>query len=147
MTNTIVIEEPEVEKTLYVLGKKTLKNMPMFLHALAYVFEDTATSVVLDDDESSEAEKFLLRELCTEPGIFDEDKITKLLEDETNHLQVMDALACMQNYDFEWGDITAGIDSEEDEKEVLRIWNLLTKWAEAAKEQRTRASKKRKLVD
>jgi predicted lipoprotein len=114
MKNILVIDEPEVEQTVYVLGKKTLKNISMFLDALARVFEHTTEGMALDDDETSEAEKFLLAELCTKPGVFNVDKIKKLLEDENNHLQVMHALACMQNYDFEWRDVTDGIDSDED---------------------------------
>ena len=142
----IVDESSDDDEVVYCLKPKTVKNIRMVLEAIRDLFEDAVTTFERDDDddETSEAEKFLLDNLCTDPGVLDIDNIMKLLEDEKNHLQVMDALACVQDYDYDWADITARIDSDQDQKEFRRIWDLLPRWAEAAKEQRTRASKKRK---
>jgi hypothetical protein len=140
----IVDESSDDEEVVYFLKPKTVKNLPMLLDAIAPLIEDSVTSFVRDDDETSETEKFLLKKLCTEPGVLDNDKIMKLLEDEKNHLQVMDALACVRGYDYDWADVVVYIDLDQDEWEIRRIWDLLPRWAVAAKEQRTRASKKRK---
>jgi len=147
-TKRIFVDEPSVdEEIVYCLTPETVKNMTKFLNALARQFEDIVVALGIgaeDDEDMSEREQFLYGDLCSKPGVFAVGEIMKRLENEKNHLQVMDALACMHDYDFDWDAIKDGIDSEEDEKEVHRIWRLLSKWADVANEQRTRASKKRK---
>ena len=128
------------EIVVFTLGKKTLKNFPTFLHAYSVPFHQHMDGQAIEDD-MSEAETFLLGELCTKPGTFDEDKIMRLLKDEANHLPVMEALAFLLNYDINLDDVTDGFD-EADTAEIKRINALLPRWAEIAKKERARLSKK-----
>ena len=139
----LVDSSSEDEEILYVMGKKTLKNMPMFVHAFAGPFWQQKDGEG-PDEESSAAEIFLMTELCSTPGIFDEEKIVALLKDEKNHLPVMEALYCLLGYDLSMPDVEAGLQSDEEVAEVRRIVSLLPRWYQYAVKERERASKKRK---
>jgi hypothetical protein len=97
------------------------------------------------DDESTEAETFLLTCLCSKPGTLDVEGILALIEaDEDTHLPVMEALDCLLGYDIDMHDVESFLDSEEDVAELRRIVEWLPKWAECAQQERVRASKKMK---
>ena len=138
----VLCDSPSDDEIDYVLCEKTVENFPKFLHAYSLPFWQQMDGDDIEDD-MSEAETFLLKDLCTKPGTFDEDKIMGLLKDKANHLPVMEALACLSGYDLDMRDVTDGLD-EEDIAEITRINALLPKWAGIAQKERSRASKKAK---
>ena len=120
------------EEIMYVLGKRTVKSMPMVLNTLSEIIywgmhdEDP-------QDDSSAHEVYLLDELRDGDRHLDITKILKLLEDEANHLKVMAALAVMTDYDIDLRETLDELDHEE-LTEFKRIWALLPRWARAADE-------------
>jgi len=119
------------EEIMYVLGKRTVKSMPMFLDVLSSLLYRAMNGEDPDDDSSTH-EVYLLDELRVN-GTLNTDKIIKLLEDERNHLKVMAALAHMMNYDNDLGEATMDLE-DADRAEFERIWALLPRWALAAAE-------------
>ena len=138
----VLCDSSSDDEIIYVLGKKTIKNIGTFMHAYSVPFWQHMAGGEIEDD-MSEAETLLLKDLCTKPGTFDEDKIMRLLKDEANHLPVMEALAFLLNYDINMRDVTDGFD-EKDIAEITRINALLLKWEGVAQKERARASKKAK---
>jgi hypothetical protein len=138
----LIDESSSDEEILYVLGKKTRKNMRMFLEAfknpLCHVFDG------YDPDDSTEAENFLVKELCAEPGELDVDKVEELLLDENYHLPVMEALECLLGYDIDMRDVEAHLQSDEEVEDVRRIVARLPKWGGIAREKRAAFAKKAK---
>ena len=128
---------------VYVLSNKTLQKMPMFVQAFSEPFWQQKDGDE-PDEESSTAETFLLKVLCSTPGTLDEEKILDLLKDEKNHLPVMEALECLLGYDLDMQDVESGLQSEQEVAEVRRIVRLLPKWAKIANEERSIAFKKAK---
>ena len=126
-----------------MLASKTRENMGLFLSAFKEPFWQQKDGDE-PDEESSEAETFLMKELCTKPGTLDEEKILNLLKTEDNDLCVMEALYCLLGYDLDMRDVEDSLQSEKEVKEVRRIVRLLPKWHEAAKKKRMRDSKKAK---
>ena len=128
----IVVESDSDEEIVYVLGKRTVKSMPMVLNTLSEIIywgmhdEDP-------QDDSSAHEVYLLDELRDGDRHLDINKILKLLEDEANHLKVMAALAVMTDYDIDLRETLDELDHEE-LTEFKRIWALLPRWARAADE-------------
>jgi hypothetical protein len=114
--------DDEGERIIYVLGNRTKEFLPKFLEAFAVPFWQNKGGDE-PDDESTEAETFLLTCLCSKPGTLDVEGILALIEaDEDTHLPVMEALDCLLGRIVEW----------------------LPKWAECAQQERVRASKKMK---
>ena len=139
----LVDDSSSDEEILYVLGKKTLKNMRMFLEAFSEEFWRVKDGD--EPDEDDEAEIFLMKTLCTEPGELDIEKILKLLEDEKNHLPVMEALECLLSYDIDRKHVDSHVLSDEEVAELHRIAELLPKWGKGARDEREKrasASKK-----
>ena len=122
---------------MYVMSKKTKKSIRVLVDAFHGPFWQ-AIDGDEPDEESSEAEIFLLKTLCSSPGTLDVEKIMELLEDETNHLRVMQALYCLLDYDINMADVVDYLDSEEEVAEFRRVVRLLPRWAEV------RSSKKSK---
>lgn len=139
----LVYDSSSDDETVYVLGIKTLQNMPMFVQAFSGPFWQQKDGDE-PDEESSAAEVFLLKELCSTPGTLHEEKIIDLLKDEKNHLPVMEALECLLGYDLDMQDVESGLQSEQEVAEVRRIVRLLPKWAKVANEERSIAFKKAK---
>jgi len=133
----------EDEEILYMLGEKTLKQIPMFVNAFAGPFWQQKDGEG-PDEESSAAEIFLMTELCSKSGTLDDEKIVELLKDEQNHLPVMEALHCLLGYDIDMADVEASLPSKDEVAEVRRIVRLLPRWYRAGVKERERASKKRK---
>jgi len=133
----------EDEEILYMLGEKTLKQIPMFVNAFAGPFLQQKDGEG-PDEESSAAEIFLMTELCSKSGTLDDEKIVELLKDEKNHLLVMEALHCLLGYDIDMADVEASLPSKDEVAEVRRIVRLLPRWYRAGVKERERASKKRK---
>jgi hypothetical protein len=129
---SIVVDSDSDEEFRYVLGKRTVKSMPMVLNALSEIIywgmhdEDP-------QDDSSAHEVYLLDELRDDDHHLDIDKILKLLEDEANHLKVMAALAVITEYDVDLRETTGELKAEE-LAEFERVWALLPRWARAADE-------------
>ena len=140
----LVDSSSEDEEILYVLGSRTKKFLPTFLAAVA----DSFFWEIYDgepNEESSDAEIYLLKRMCTTPGTLDVDGILAMIEqDEGNHLPIMEALCCLLGYDIDMADVEDGLQSEDEIAEVRRIVRLLPRWYEAANTERERASKKRK---
>jgi len=135
--------DDEGERILYVLGNRTKKFLPKFLQAFAVPFWQNKGGDE-PDAESTEAEIFLLKCLCSKHWL-DVEGILHMIEvDEDNHLPVMEALDCLLGYDIDMYDVESSLDSEEDVAELRRIVEWLPKWAERAQEERVRASKKMK---
>ena len=126
-----------------MISNKTRASMGLFLSAINLPFWQQKDGEE-PDEESSEAEIFLMKELCTTPGTLDEEKILNLLKTEDNDLRVMEALYCLLGYDIDMRDVEEGCLSEKDVDEVRRIVRLLPRWHEAAKKKRMRDSKKAK---
>ena len=120
------------EEIVYVLGKRTMKSMPMVLDVLSSVLY-WAMHEEDPEDDSSEQEVYLLNELRDSGRHLDINKILKLLENEANHLKVMAALAVMTNYDVDLTETTRELEAEE-LAEFERVWALLPRWARAADE-------------
>ena len=139
----LIDESSSDEEILYVLGKKTLQHMSMFVQAFSGPFWQQRNGDE-PDEESSVAEIFLLKELCSTPGTLDGEKILDLLKDEKNHLPVMEALGCLLDYDLDIADVEGGLQSEEEVAEVRRVARLLRQWGKIAAEERSKASKKAK---
>jgi hypothetical protein len=136
--------DDEGERIMYVLGNRTKEFLPKFLEAFAVPFWQNKGGDE-PDDESTEAETFLLTCLCSKPGTLDVEGILALIEaDEDTHLPVMEALDCLLGYDIDMHDVESFLDSEEDVAELRRIVEWLPKWAECAQQERVRASKKMK---
>ena len=128
----IVVESDSDEEIVYVLGKRTVKSMPVVLNVLSSVLYWSMHDEDPQDDSSAH-EVYLLDELRDDDRHLDIDKILKLLEDEANHLKVMAALAVMTNYDVDLRETTGELEAEE-LAEFERIWALLPRWARAADE-------------
>ena len=128
----IVVESDSDEEVMYVLGKRTVKSMPMVLNVLSSVLY-WAMHDEDPEDDSSAHEVYLLDELRDEDRHMDIDKILKLLEEEANHLKVMAALAAITDYDIDLREATGELDAEE-LAEFERVWALLPRWARAADE-------------
>ena len=143
MSKRVIVETSDDDEPIqYVLGSRTKKFLPKFLAAVA----DSFFWEIYDgepNEESSEAEIFLLKRMCTTPGTLDVDGILAMIEqDEDNHLPIMEALCCLLGYDIDMEDVEHYLDSEEEIGELRRIVNWLPKWEECG--QKERASKKRK---
>ena len=128
----IVVESDSDEEIVYVLGKRSVKSMPMVLDVLSSVLY-WAMHDEDPEDDSSAHEVYLLNELRSNDHHLDIDKILKLLEDEANHLKVMAALAAMTNFDLELSEAKGELEAEE-LAEFERVWALLPRWARAADE-------------
>ena len=126
----IVIDSDPDEEIVYVIGKRTMKSMPMFLGVLSSVIS-WAMHGEDPQDDSSAPEVYLLDELRTDDYRLDIEKILKLLEVEANHLKVMAALAVVTTYDLDLVSPTEGL-GENDRAEFGRILALLPQWARAA---------------
>jgi hypothetical protein len=129
---SIVVESDSDEEIVYVLGKRTVKSMPVVLNTLSEIIY-WGMNDEEPGDESSEREIYLLDELRDGDRHLDISKILKLLEDEANHLKVMAALAVMTDYDIDLRETLNELDDEE-LTEFKRVWALLPRWARAADE-------------
>ena len=131
----------EEDKIVYVLGKRTLANMRLFLMAIEQPLWQVKDGEG-PDEESTDAEKFLLGTICTKPGQIDVDKTMELLKEDHNHLPVMEALGCIFSFDLDMKDIEDFAGTAEEVEEIRRILKYLPKWGKIATEERERASKK-----
>ena len=93
----LVASDADGERIPYVLDNRTKKFLPKFLEAFAGPFWQNKDGDE-PDEESSEAETFLLKCLCRTPGTLDVDGIVdRIKQDDDNHLPVMDALCCLRH--------------------------------------------------
>ena len=129
---SIVIDSDSEEEIVYVLGKRCLKSMPMFLGVISSVLYESMHGEDPQDDISAH-EVYLLNELRDGDHHLDMQKILKLLEDEANHLKVMAALAVVTTYDVDLCDATVDLEDKY-LSEFGRILAFLPRWARAADE-------------
>jgi len=128
-TKRVLVDDSSEEEIMYVMSNKTKNSIRILVGAFHGPFWQ-AKDGEEPDEESSEAEIFLLKTLCSSPGTLDVEKIMELLEDETNHLRVMQALYCLLGYDLSMEDVEEYLDSDEEVAEVRRVVRLLPRWAE-----------------
>ena len=147
MSKRVIVETSDDDEPIqYVLGSRTKKFLPTFLAAYAGPFWQNCSCDV--DEESSDAEIYLLERMCTTPGTLDVDGILAMIEqDEDNHLPIMEALCCLLGYDIDMEDVESSLESEEEIGELRRIVNWLPKWEECGQKERLRASKKAKVAE
>lgn len=129
----------EEEEIVYVLGKRSLKHMPLFLKAIEEPFWQLGVG---PDEDSTDPEKFLFETLCTKPGEIDVEKIMELLKEDHNHLPVMEALECILGYDMDMRDVEDFANSNREVDEIQRIVRYLPKWAKIAANERERKKRR-----
>ena len=82
----VLVDSSSEEEIVYVISDKTRASMAVFISAINLPFWQQKDGDE-PDEESSEAEIFLMKELCTTPGTLDEEKILNLLKTEDNDLR------------------------------------------------------------
>ena len=112
------------EKKTEVMDSTTIASIPLFVDAFNEPFWQAKNGEEPDED-SSEAEVFLLTKMCKTAGNLDKEQIMKLMKEEKNHPSVMGGLACLLGYDIDMRDVEAFLKNEEEIEQFRRFVDLL----------------------
>ena len=107
------------------MDSTTIASIPLFVDAFNEPFWKAKNGDEPDED-SSEAEVFLLTKMCKTAGNLDKETIMELMKDEKNHSSVMGGLACLLGYDIDMRDVEAFLRDDEEIKEFRRIMLILS---------------------
>ena len=131
----IVADDDDDDEIVYHLGKRTIKHMPRFLEVFSYAIMEASPG---EEGDEGPNELYLFSLLDSE-GSLDINRIMELLKDEKNHMKIMCALYAATIYDLDFGQASkwteaAGWIDDDDKREFYRIYALLSKWMDKARE-------------
>ena len=128
--------DEEFDEYIYILSQRTIRAMPMFIRAVNPSFEALAlgwTTFEANDVDPLAlnvcSEAYLIEELCSGDSL-DISKIMSLLSHRENHLHVMSALACIEDFHLDLVEVEDSLKSECELKAFKRLWKSLPRWRE-----------------